>query len=249
MKRINPQLAVLAIAGIAAVLPGCGTGQASVADQAEVRAATPVPVETAAPSRADIFATYMATATIESDADAPVLAKVGGEIVQVLVEEGDVVEAGPLAAPQDELARRLRVRDREDPRVRQLLGQVERHRAPAAAEVQDAHAVLDAGALRGREQHALLRRVEAVAMPVGAVCVSTQVGCAVGCRFCASGLFGVERNLEVGEIVEQVVHARRAINARGGPRLERVVYMGMGEPSHNLEAVLAAAAALRERRP
>lgn len=90
------------------------------------------------------------------------------------------------------------------------------------------------------------RRVEAVAMPVGAVCVSTQVGCAVGCRFCASGLFGVERNLEPGEIVEQVVHARRAMHARSGPRLERVVYMGMGEPSHNLEAVLAAAAAIKQ---
>lgn len=78
------------------------------------------------------------------------------------------------------------------------------------------------------------RRVETVAMPVGAVCVSTQVGCAVGCRFCASGLFGVERNLTADEIVEQVVHARRRL------RIDRVVYMGMGEPSHNLDAVLAA---------
>lgn len=84
------------------------------------------------------------------------------------------------------------------------------------------------------------RRVETVAMPVGAVCVSTQVGCAVGCRFCASGLYGVERNLDAGEIVEQVVHARREL------RIDRVVYMGMGEPSHNLGAVLEATAAIRD---
>src|SRR5262245_44311563 len=83
------------------------------------------------------------------------------------------------------------------------------------------------------------RRVEAVAMPVGAVCVSTQVGCAVGCRFCASGLFGVERNLTSDEILEQVVHARRRMP------IDRVVYMGMGEPSHNLDAVLDAVAKIK----
>ena len=53
------------------------------------------------------------------------------------------------------------------------------------------------------------KKVETVAMPVGACCVSSQVGCAVGCKFCASGLFGVERHLTTDEIVEQVVHARR----------------------------------------
>jgi 23S rRNA (adenine2503-C2)-methyltransferase len=83
------------------------------------------------------------------------------------------------------------------------------------------------------------RRVETVAMPVGAVCVSTQVGCAVGCRFCASGLFGVERNLTADEIAEQVVHARRELP------LDRVVFMGMGEPTHNLDAVLEAVAAIK----
>jgi len=78
--------------------------------------------------------------------------------------------------------------------------------------------------------------VETVAMPVGAVCVSTQVGCAVRCIFCASGRDGLKRNLGVAEIVEQLVHARRQM------RIDRVVFMGMGEPTHNLEAVLAAAA-------
>ncbi len=84
------------------------------------------------------------------------------------------------------------------------------------------------------------KRVETVAMPVGACCVSTQVGCAVGCRFCASGLFGVERHLGVDEIVEQVVHARRVL------RIDRVVFMGMGEPTHNLDNVMAAVARIRD---
>jgi 23S rRNA (adenine2503-C2)-methyltransferase len=84
------------------------------------------------------------------------------------------------------------------------------------------------------------KKVETVAMPIGACCVSTQVGCAVGCRFCASGLFGVERHLTTDEIVEQIVHCRRAM------RIDRVVFMGMGEPSHNLEAVMAAVARIKD---
>ncbi|MDJ0907395.1 MAG: hypothetical protein QNI96_15365, partial [Woeseiaceae bacterium] len=80
MKASTPLLATLTLTGFA-VISGCGTGQASVTDDAEVRAATPVPVETAAPVRDDIFATYHATSTIESDVDAPVLARVGGEVV------------------------------------------------------------------------------------------------------------------------------------------------------------------------
>lgn len=84
------------------------------------------------------------------------------------------------------------------------------------------------------------KKVETVAMPIGACCVSTQVGCAVGCRFCASGLFGVERHLSTDEIVEQIVHARRVM------RIDRVVFMGMGEPSHNLDAVMAAVARIKD---
>ncbi len=80
------------------------------------------------------------------------------------------------------------------------------------------------------------QRVETVLMGDGGVCVSTQVGCAVGCRFCASGIGGLVRNLDATEILEQVAHAR-AID----PQLRRVVYMGIGEPTHNLDAVLEAA--------
>lgn len=100
MKPARPIGAVLLLAAIAA-LPGCGIGEASVSDANEVRAAAPVPVEVALPERATIFATYFVTATVESDSDAPVLARVGGEIVDLLAEEGDRVEAGQVLARLD----------------------------------------------------------------------------------------------------------------------------------------------------
>ena len=69
-------------------------------------------------------------------------------------------------------------------------------------------------------------------------CLSSQVGCPVGCRFCASGLDGVRRNLTAGEIVEQAMHIRRLIGERG--RLSNIVLMGMGEPLANYDAVVNA---------
>lgn len=68
------------------------------------------------------------------------------------------------------------------------------------------------------------------------LCVSTQVGCAVGCVFCASGLAGFTRNLSAGEIVEQVARARR----EAGVRVDNLVFMGMGEPFQNYAHVLKA---------
>lgn len=68
------------------------------------------------------------------------------------------------------------------------------------------------------------------------VCISTQVGCAMGCTFCATGLAGLSRNLSAGEIVEQVLHVQRAT----GERPTNVVFMGMGEPLANYEATLQA---------
>jgi 23S rRNA (adenine2503-C2)-methyltransferase len=69
-------------------------------------------------------------------------------------------------------------------------------------------------------------------------CISSQVGCPVGCTFCASGLGGLVRQLTAGQIVEQALRIR----ARGGPddRLHRVVFMGLGEPLANYDNVLAA---------
>jgi 23S rRNA (adenine2503-C2)-methyltransferase len=71
------------------------------------------------------------------------------------------------------------------------------------------------------------------------VCVSSQAGCAMGCGFCATGQAGFDRQLTIGEIVEQVVRAGR--RARDdGRRLSNVVFMGMGEPLANYDATWAA---------
>lgn len=68
------------------------------------------------------------------------------------------------------------------------------------------------------------------------LCVSTQVGCAYRCAFCASGLEGVKRNLTAAEIVDQVVHAQRL----GGQRIDNIVVMGMGEPLANYDNLMRA---------
>ncbi|MCA8955920.1 MAG: 23S rRNA (adenine(2503)-C(2))-methyltransferase RlmN [Planctomycetes bacterium] len=90
--------------------------------------------------------------------------------------------------------------------------------------------------------------VESVVIPDGdrtTLCISTQVGCPVGCVFCASGLDGVRRNLDAGEIVEQVLHARR--RTAGGAALTHLVVMGIGEPLLNLDALLQALARIRDQ--
>jgi 23S rRNA (adenine2503-C2)-methyltransferase len=88
------------------------------------------------------------------------------------------------------------------------------------------------------------RAVEAVLMPDfhpdrAAGCISSQVGCAMGCDFCATTKTGFERNLTAGEMVEQFLALRREA-AAVGRRLRTVVFMGMGEPMLNLENVIAA---------
>lgn len=70
-------------------------------------------------------------------------------------------------------------------------------------------------------------------------CISTQVGCAMGCSFCATGGMGFSRHLSAGEIVEQVLHTARQLAAEGD-RLTNVVVMGMGEPFHNYDATVEA---------
>jgi 23S rRNA (adenine2503-C2)-methyltransferase len=76
------------------------------------------------------------------------------------------------------------------------------------------------------------------------VCLSTQVGCGMGCVFCASGLLGLKRNLTSGEILEQVLRLDRLM----GPdeRISNVVVMGIGEPLANLRALLPAMETLNE---
>ena len=88
------------------------------------------------------------------------------------------------------------------------------------------------------------RAVEAVMMSnhapdSAAGCVSSQVGCAMGCDFCATTKTGFERNLTAGEMVEQFLAVRREA-ALAGRKLQTLVFMGMGEPMLNLDAVLEA---------
>ena len=89
------------------------------------------------------------------------------------------------------------------------------------------------------------QRVECVLLRDGrghrTICISTQVGCAMGCAFCASGLDGLARNLTGGEIIEQMLHLQRLLPE--DERLSHIVVMGMGEPMANLDNLLPALAA------
>src|SRR5512141_2181610 len=85
-------------------------------------------------------------------------------------------------------------------------------------------------------------------------CISSQVGCAMGCVFCATGQMGFARHLTPGEIVAQTVHVARAARASapavkadpGVGRLRNLVLMGMGEPLHNYDAVMQAVDIVRD---
>ena len=99
-------------------------------------------------------------------------------------------------------------------------------------------------ALRTADDHV----IETVRIPLEiagrfSICVSSQVGCALGCTFCATGRMGLTRNLETWEIVEQVRTVRRR---SGMSRAHGVVFQGMGEPLANLDRVLSAIRVLTE---
>ncbi len=83
--------------------------------------------------------------------------------------------------------------------------------------------------------------VESVIIPDGdrlTVCVSSQIGCAMGCDFCATARLGLERSLSAAEIAGQLVEVRRWLGPE--PRISNVVFMGMGEPLHNYDNVVEA---------
>lgn len=87
--------------------------------------------------------------------------------------------------------------------------------------------------------------IESVLLPYSdrtSVCVSTQVGCAAGCLFCATAMCGFVRNLTAGEIVDQVL----TLQEHGGRKITHVVFMGMGEPLLNLDNLLKAMQLLNE---
>ena len=95
--------------------------------------------------------------------------------------------------------------------------------------------------------------IESVLIPEetrSTLCVSSQVGCAMGCEFCLTGSMGFRRNLLPGEIVGQVVRVRNWIEENGGsiPELNNLVFMGMGEPLANFDNLLTALDILTEQR-
>ena len=97
-------------------------------------------------------------------------------------------------------------------------------------ELQDGHRV-EAVIIR----HLKGRRAEGKKGLGATLCISSQVGCKMGCTFCATGTMGELGNLTTGEIVEQVAHAKRI-----EPRVRNIVFMGMGEPLNNYDAVVDA---------
>lgn len=124
-----------------------------------------------------------------------------------------------------------------------LRGVLERQRRATRSQVVRQHTSAD-GTVKLLIETDAGGAVESVLMPGyrdarAAACVSSQIGCAMGCDFCASTRGGLRRNLEAGEIVDQYLHLKR-LASRLGHRLTSLVFMGMGEPMHNLDAVLPA---------
>jgi len=117
-------------------------------------------------------------------------------------------------------------------RLRQALPELQRS-LDDIARVSSSHPARD-GSTRLLMALADGQSVETVLLPREGVCVSTQVGCAVGCVFCMTGREGLLRQVGSAEIVAQVIAARARAPVR------KVVFMGMGEPAHNLDNVLEA---------
>ncbi|HET6613423.1 MAG TPA: 23S rRNA (adenine(2503)-C(2))-methyltransferase RlmN [Kofleriaceae bacterium] len=96
------------------------------------------------------------------------------------------------------------------------------------------------------------KSIESVLIPDGeklTQCISSQVGCALGCAFCATAKLGLSRHLSAGEIVDQVYRARALLaEAEPGRRITNIVYMGMGEPLHNYNQVVQSLRILTDER-
>ncbi|MCK9227900.1 MAG: 23S rRNA (adenine(2503)-C(2))-methyltransferase RlmN [Syntrophorhabdaceae bacterium] len=92
--------------------------------------------------------------------------------------------------------------------------------------------------------------IESVIMPEknrATLCISTQIGCRMGCKFCVTGKIGFRRNLSTGEIVGQVMTVREYLKKKGQDPVTNIVFMGMGEPMDNSENVLAALDILKDQ--
>ena len=132
----------------------------------------------------------------------------------------------------DSGARRHRPEDFLPQQVRNALPEISAE-LTALARLQATHQGQD-GSARLLVELADGQTVESVLLPRDGLCVSTQLGCAVGCLFCMTGRDGLLRQLGSAEIVAQVVLARRLRTVK------KLVFMGMGEPAHNLDNVLEA---------
>ncbi|UCV02089.1 RNA methyltransferase [Dechloromonas denitrificans] len=146
--------------------------------------------------------------------------------------EERILRAWLQARPLDSGAKRRRAEDFHPLELRAALPAIDAE-LHGLARVRSAHAGED-GSERLLVALADGQTVESVLLPRDGLCVSTQVGCAVGCVFCMTGRDGLLRQLDSAEIVAQFVlgRARRTV--------KRVVFMGMGEPAHNLDNVLEA---------
>lgn len=114
-------------------------------------------------------------------------------------------------------------------------------RAPVAELREETRQESADGTIKARFSTADGYPLETVLMRHGdrhAVCVSSQSGCALACRFCATGSMGFGRSLQAGEIFEQLLWAARVARTTRGARIRNVVLMGMGEPLQNVDAVL-----------
>ncbi len=146
--------------------------------------------------------------------------------------EQRVMRAWLQARALDSGSRRLRAADHLPLALRETLPQLSEE-LNGLARLRSEHPGRD-GSARLLVELADGQTVESVLLPRDGVCVSTQVGCAVGCLFCMTGQGGLLRQLGSAEIVAQVVLARRR------RAVSKVVFMGMGEPAHNLDNVLEA---------
>lgn len=146
--------------------------------------------------------------------------------------EQRVLRAWLQARPLDSGARRRQAQDFFPQEIRADLPQLAAELG-GLARIRSEHPS-DDGSLRLLLQLADGQTIESVLLPRDGLCVSTQVGCAVGCAFCMTGREGLLRQLGSAEILAQVVLARQR------RPVKKVVFMGMGEPSHNLGNVLEA---------
>ena len=156
----------------------------------------------------------------------------------------DLVAGGCPGRPEHVFARLQRVRTWQPDRLflsREIRAWLDRHADLALPTILERHPSAD-GATKIVLGLADGHRVEAVHMPRRedhtrvTFCLSSQVGCAMGCTFCATGAMGIKRNLTAGEIVGQVLALMRDLGPERG-EFVYLVFMGMGEPLHNLEHV------------